>query len=77
MNQEKEKWYQARRKITNVLKLIGHLITLNDGGDFKQRFTETYLPLLILKKENIINNKGSFLDFFVKIENNYFLQLAL
>ena len=60
-----------------MLRLIDHLITFNDGGEFEQRFTEIYLPLLILKKENIIDNEVSFLDFFVKIENNYFLQLAL
>ena len=56
-----------------MLRPIDRLIKLNDGGEFKQRFTEIYHPLLILKKENIINNEGSFLDFVVKIENNYFL----
>ena len=33
-------------------------------------------PELVLKKENVINNEGSFLDICIEIENNqFFIQL--
>ena len=55
-----------------VFRFIDELNALNNFGEFEQSFKETYPPELILKKQNVSSNEGSFLDLFVKIGNNQF-----
>ena len=55
-----------------MFRFIDDLIVLNVGGEFEWSFKENYPPELILKKENLSNNEGSFLDLQIKVQNNQF-----
>ena len=55
-----------------MFRFIDDLIVLNFGGEFERNFKEIYPPELILKKENLSNNEGSFLDLQIKVQNNQF-----
>ena len=57
---------QARR-FSKIFRFIDDLNALNNGGEFEQSFKEIYPPELILKMQNVSNNKGSFLNLFDKI----------
>ena len=63
--------WQARR-FSKVFRFIDELNALNNSGEFEQSFKETYLPELILKKQNASSNERSLLDLFVKIGDNQF-----
>ena len=63
--------WQARR-LSKVFRFIDELNALNNSGEFEQSFKETYLPELILKKQNASSNERSLLDLFVKIGDNQF-----
>ena len=55
-----------------MFRFTDDLIVLNVGGEFERSFKENYPPELILKKENLSNNEGSFLDLQIKVQNNQF-----
>ena len=55
-----------------MFRFIDDLAAINDGGEFENSFHEIYPPELELKKENIGNTEGSFLDLFLEIEDNKF-----
>ena len=63
--------WQARR-FSKLFRFIDELNALNNFEEFEQSFKETYPPELILKKQNVSSNEGSFLYLFVKIGNNQF-----
>ena len=53
------------------------ICALKDGGTFERSFKEICPPELVLKKENVSNNEGSFLDLLIDahINNQFSTQL--
>ena len=49
------------RKFENEFKFLDDLTTLNDGREFVTGFKEIFSIELVLKKDNLNKNKGSFL----------------
>ena len=60
------------RKFTNTFRFIDDLIAINDNGMFEQYHQEIYPKELVLKKENEDEQKCTFLDIEIKIEENKF-----
>ena len=48
------------RKLANIFRFIDDLIAINDENEFEIHYSEIYLPELILKKENISQNRDYF-----------------
>ena len=74
------KWILKLKKVdlrratqfAKVFCFIDDLLVLNDNLEFEKNYHEIYPPELELKKENIDNFKGSFLDLSITIHNNKF-----
>ena len=60
------------RKINNSFRLIGDLLSLNDGSTFEKHYNDIYPTELELKKENDSNFVPLFLifTFTLKMENS-------
>ena len=57
------------RKFGNTFRFIDDLLAINDGGEFEKYHKDIYPEELILKKENTVNTKCSFLDLDIEINN--------
>ena len=60
------------RKFGIIFRLIDDLVAINDGLEFSKSYSEIYPSELALKKENIDNNKASFLDLEVNLIDKEF-----
>ena len=65
--------YGRARRFLNAFRFIDDLITLNDSDEFQRSFSEIYPPELVLKKENTSNDKATFLDMEIIIQDNRFM----
>lgn len=61
------------RRLFNIFRFIDDLLALNDGGEFWRCIVDIYPPELVLKKENISNDKATFLDLEIHVVNNEYL----
>ena len=64
--------YGRARRFFNTFRFIDDLATFNDQGEFLRSFAEIYPPELSLKKENEYDNKATFLDIEITIEDKKF-----
>ena len=60
------------RKFGNCFRFIDDLNILNDCGEFSQYISEIYPKELTLNKENECDQRASFLDLFISVENHKF-----
>ena len=65
--------YGRARRFLNAFRFIDDLITLNDSDEFQRSFAEIYPPELELKKENTRNDRATFLDMEINIQDNRFV----
>lgn len=58
-----------------MIRFIDDLTAINNGGEFERSFEEIYPPELILEKENLTNNWGSFWIYFFSNNRQFSIQL--
>ena len=57
------------RKFRHVFRFIDDLISINDDGEFETSYHEIYPVEMEIKKENIGNTEGTYLDMGLAVEN--------
>ena len=60
------------RRFSNTFRFIDDLNAINDGGEFQRSYREIYPPELELGRENANDQKATFLDLDISIENGLF-----
>ena len=61
------------RRFSNCFRFIDDLNIFNDCGEFSQYISEIYPKELTLNKENKCDQRASFLDLFISVENHRFI----
>ena len=69
----KTNYTAARRFYSHTRRFIDDLCTLNNKDEIKKHWKEIYPKELILNKENESDNKASFLDLEIGIDNKQYV----
>ena len=72
MNELKDNDLIKGRNLCNIFRFLGDLDSINDGGKFESKYSNTYPKELQLGKENTDKHVAEVLDLDVKIKDGKF-----
>ena len=72
MNELKDNDLIKGRKLCNIFRFLGDLDSINDGGKFESKYSNTYPKELQLGKENTDKHVAEVSDLDIKIKNEKF-----
>ena len=65
------------RKLFNIFRFIGDLISINNGGEIKSNYFNIFPEEFQLGKENTDKHETSFLDVNIKVKDGGFILVSL
>ena len=72
MNELKDNDLIKGRKLCNIFRFLGDLDSINNGGKFESKYSNTYPKELQLGKENTDKHVAEVLDLDIKIKDGKF-----